>query len=43
MTNFSKQRKLYKLYPNSYKGFRWHYVELNSDKLVLKGKYIIKI
>ena len=24
---------------NSYKGFRWHYVELDSDKLVLKGKY----
>lgn len=25
---------------NSYKGFRWHYVELDSDNLVLKGKFL---
>lgn len=25
---------------NSYKGFRWHYVELDSDNIVLKGKFI---
>ena len=24
---------------NSYLGFRWHYVELDSDNLVLKGKF----
>ena len=25
---------------NSYKGFRWHYIELDSDNLVLKGKFL---
>jgi len=25
---------------NSYLGFRWHYAELNSDTLVLKGKFL---
>ena len=25
---------------NSYKGFRWHYTELDSDNLILKGKFL---
>lgn len=25
---------------NSYLGFRWHYVELDSNNLVLKGKFL---
>lgn len=24
---------------NSYKGFRWHYCDLNEEKLILKGKF----
>ena len=24
---------------NSYKGYRWHYCDLNEDKLILKGKF----
>ncbi len=24
---------------NSYKGFKWHYCDLNEDKLILKGKF----
>lgn len=27
---------------NSYKGFRWHYVDLKEDKLILKGKFANK-